>query len=292
MNVIVASYKGMNVNKKSILRAFLATLCVFNVYADTSVYLDQSQLQQAQQFNTAAGNNAIKNAPQAESALSTIQLSQLNTAQVESEIKTTDQYFKAKPLKNTLPNGEKYYLYSESIVSDSQKAMAQYKKPMDLNKTIADYNALNKNAKASIGDNRLLIFISSSMPKKSIINLMTQASSIGAVFVVRGLINNSYVNTYKYFYNLKGNNTVGIMINPTLFSALHVETVPTFALYQSDKDLLHTACNVAPKYTKVSGDVTLRYALEQLTKSTNADLAQIAANELDILDSNSFYKVK
>lgn len=291
MNVIAVFYKGINLNKKSILGTLLAFLCV-NAYADTSVYLDQSQLQQAQQFNTTAGNNAIKNAPQAESALSAIQLSQLNTAQVESEIKTTDQYFKVKPLKNTLPNGDKYYLYSESIISDSQKAMAQYKKPIDLNKTIADYNALMKNAKANIGDNRLLIFISSSMPKKSIINLMTQASSIGAVFVVRGLINNSYVNTYKYFYNLKGNSTVGIMINPTLFSALHVETVPTFALYQSDKDLLHTACNVAPKYTKVSGDVTLRYALEQLTKSSNADLAQIAANELDILDSNSFYKAK
>lgn len=286
----VASYKDTNMDKKLILMTILASLCVISVHADTSVYLDQTQLKQAQQFNTAAGNSAIKNAPQAESALSAIQLSQLNTAQVESEIKTTDQYFKVKPLKNTLPNGEKYYLYSESIVSDSQKAMAQYKKPVDLNKTIADYNALIKNAKASIGDNRLLIFISSSMPKKSIINLMTQASSIGAVFVVRGLINGSYVNTYKYFNSLKGNNTVGIMINPTLFSALHVETVPTYALYQSDKDLLHTACNVAPKYTKVSGDVTLRYALEQLTKSNNADLAQIATNELDILDSKSFYK--
>lgn len=286
----VAFYKDTTMDKKLILMTILASLCVISVHADTSVYLDQSQLQQAQQFNTAAGNSAIKNAPQAESALSAIQLSQLNTAQVESEIKTTDQYFKVKPLKNTLPNGEKYYLYSESIVNDSQKAMAQYKKPVDLNKTIADYNALIKNAKASIGDNRLLIFISSSMPKKSIINLMTQASSIGAVFVVRGLINGSYVNTYKYFNSLKGNNTVGIMINPTLFSALHVETVPTYALYQSDKDLLHTACNVAPKYTKVSGDVTLRYALEQLTKSNNADLAQIATNELDILDSKSFYK--
>lgn len=271
---------------------FLASTSIFKVYADTNIYLDQAELQEAQQFNITAGNNAIKNTPLAESVLSSIKFNQLNIAQAESEIKATDQYFKVKPLKNTLPSGEKYYLFSESIVSDNQKMLAQYKKPIDLNKTIADYNALNKNAKASIGDNRLLIFISSSMPKKSIINLMKQASSIGAVFVVRGLINNSYVNTYKYFYNLKGNNNVGIMINPTLFSALSIEVVPTFALYQSDKDLLRTACNVTPKYTKVSGDVTLRYALEQLNRSNNADLAQIAANELDILDSNSFYKGK
>ena len=121
---------------------------------------------------------------------------------------------------------------------------------------------------------------------------MQQASSIGAVFVVRGLINGSYVNTYRYFYGLKGENTVGIMINPTLFKALQVDSVPTFALYQSEQDLMRAACNVAPKYTKVSGEVSVHYALEQLNRSNNADLAQIATNELNILDNTNFYKGK
>lgn len=276
-------------NKKSLV-LFLLSICLFNTYADTSIYLDQNQLKQAKDYNKSAGDNAINNSTEVESTLSNMKLSQLNTQAIESEIQTTAPYFKTKPFKNTLPDGQKYYLYSESMVSDTKNSLAEYKNPRDINKTIADYNALIKNAKTSIGDNRLLIFISSSMPKKSIINLMTQASAIGAVFVVRGLINNSYVNTYKYFYNLKGNNTVGIMINPTLFSALHVDRVPTFALYQSDKDLLHTACNITPTYTKVTGEVTLKYALEQLTKSSDANLAQIAANELDVLDSKSFYK--
>jgi hypothetical protein len=66
--VTVAFYKDTTMDKKLILMTILASLCVISVHADTSVYLDQSQLQQAQQFNTAAGNSAIKNAPQAESA--------------------------------------------------------------------------------------------------------------------------------------------------------------------------------------------------------------------------------
>ena len=261
--------------------------------AETSITLDQQQLGTAQQQIQQSGKAAIAKMGQASQTLGNIKLKQLDLTRVESEIEQAKPLFKnTKPLANRLPNGQKYYLYSESVVSDSKQALSQYKTPLDINQTISDYNALIKNAKAQVSDSRLLIFISSSMPKQTITNLMHQASSIGAVFVVRGLINGSYVNTYRYFYNLKGDNTVGIMLNPTLFKALQVDTVPTFALYQSEQDLMKTACNVAPKYTKVSGEVSVHYALEQLNRSSNADLAQIAANELDILDNTNFYKGK
>jgi|LauGreDrversion4_2_1035121.scaffolds.fasta_scaffold03693_5 type-F conjugative transfer system pilin assembly protein TrbC len=263
------------------------------VAADTAITLDQQQLGNAQQTVQISGNKAIANMQQSSQALSTIKLKNLNLKPVESEIEYAQPVFKnTKPLSTKLPNGQKYYLYSESVVSDSKAFLAQYKdgKPLDINQTITDYNQLNKNAKNKIGNNRLLVFISSSMPKKTIINLMTQAAPLGAVFVIRGLINGSYVNTYKYFYALKGDNEIGIMINPTLFKALDVDVVPTYALYQSDQDLLSTACNVAPKYTKVSGEVTVHYALEQLSHSTNQDLAQIAKNELDVLDNSGTFK--
>ncbi len=261
--------------------------------ADTAITLDQQQLNNAQQTVQVSGNKAIAGMQQSSQTLSKIKLKNLNLKPVESEIEYARPVFKnTKPLSTKLPDGQKYYLYSESVVSDSKAFLAQYKdgKPLDINQTIADYNQLNKNAKNKIGNNRLLVFISSSMPKKTIINLMTQAAPLGAVFVIRGLINGSYVNTYKYFYALKGDNEIGIMINPTLFKALDVDVVPTYALYQSDQDLLSTACNVAPKYTKVSGEVTVHYALEQLSHSSNQDLGQIAKNELDVLDNSGSFK--
>jgi conjugal transfer pilus assembly protein TrbC len=239
----------------------------------------------------AEGGAAIANATQAKTTLSKVNIKQLDLTATQNEIQQSKSLFNhTKPLSNTLPSGQKYYLYSESIVSDSKQEMAQYTKPaLDINQTISDYNAMLSNAKAQIGDSRLLIFVSSSMPKKALTNLMQQSSAIGAIFVIKGLINGSYVNTYRYFYNLKGQNTVGIMINPTLFSAFKVDQVPTYALYQSKQDLLKTTCKAAPEYTKVSGEVTVKYALEQLQRSKISNLAQIASNELDILDQQNFY---
>lgn len=281
-------------NKKLILSLLFSELCFVKlVGADTSITLDQQQLNAAKQTVQQSGKKAIANMQQSSQALSTIKLSGLNLAPIESEIKLAAPAFRnTQPLSTKLPSGQKYYLYSESVVSDSKAYLAQYKdgKPLDINQTIADYNQLNKNAKNKIANNRLLVFISSSMPKKSIINLMTQAAPLGAVFVIRGLINGSYVNTYKYFYELKGDNQIGIMINPTLFKAIDVDVVPTYALYQSDQDLLSTACNVTPKYTKVSGEITIHYALEQLSRSSNRELAQIADNELVILDNSGSFK--
>ena len=264
-----------------------------NSFADTDINLNQQQLNEARATVKAEGSAAIARAPEAKTVLSSIKLSNLDLTDAKNEeSKASASMYRASPLTTKLPNGQTYHLYSESIVSENQQYLAQYAngKPLDINKTISDYNAMVKNAKSQIADNRLLIFISSSLPKKTIINLMTQASAIGAVFVIRGLMNGSYVNTYKYFYQLKGENTVGIMINPTLFKAFDVQSVPTFALYKSSQDLMQTACKVAPVYTKVTGAVTVHYALEQLKTSKIADLSQIASNELDILDSSSFYK--
>ena len=265
---------------------------ISQVYADNTVILNQQQLHQTQNEIIKQGNNAIAKAQQSQQELSTIKLKQLDLSSTESEIQQANEVFKhAQPFNIKLPTGEKYQLYSESIISDAKQYTDSFANhtPIDINQTISDYNAMLKNAKSNLGQSRLLIFISSSMPKKTIVNLMTQSSSIGAVFVVRGLMNGSYVKTYKYFYGLKGDNTVGIMINPTLFKALAIDSVPTFALYKSSQDLMKTACNVSPTYVKVSGDVPVQYALTQLQNSKIIDLAQIATNELHVLENDNFY---
>jgi type-F conjugative transfer system pilin assembly protein TrbC len=261
--------------------------CTQYTFADTAIVLDQQQLQETQAEIKTQGARAIAQIPNTQAQLSKIKIESLDYTSANVEVEQAKKLHYTKPLTTKLPLGDKYYLYSESMLQDNQQFLAQYKDghPLDINKTIADYNAMLKNAKLQLGDNRLLIFISSSLPKQTIINLMQQSSPLGAVFVVRGLINNSYVKTYSYFYKLKGDNTVGIMLNPTLFKAMDIQLVPTFALYNSSQDLLKTACNTNPQYTKVAGEVTVHYALEQLRLSNIASLAQVANNELDILDS-------
>ncbi len=265
---------------------------VSQLYADNTVILNHEQLQQTQSEIMKQGNDAIAKAQPTQKELSTIKLKQLELSSTESEIQQANEVFKhIQPLNIKLPTGEKYRLYSESIVSDAKQYTDSFSNhtPIDINQTISDYNAMLKNSKSNLGQSKLLIFISSSMPKKTIINLMAQSSSTGAVFIVRGVMNGSYVKTYKYFYGLKGDNTVGIMINPTLFKALAIDSVPTFALYKSSQDLMKTACNVSPTYVKVSGDVPVQYALTQLQNSKITELSQIATNELHVLENDNFY---
>ena len=292
INILRNTYKNKDQYFTSLVIAVSSVLCL-NIlcaqyaFADTTIVLDQQLLKDTQAEIKQQGDNAFATIPNTQAQLSKIKIESLDYASTNIEIEQAKKLHYTKPLTTTLPSGEKYYLYSESMLKDNQQFLTQYKDghPLDINKTIADYNAMLKNAKLQLGDNRLLIFISSSLPKQTIVNLMQQASPLGTIFVVRGLINNSYVKTYDYFYKLKGDNTVGIMINPTLFKAMDVQLVPTFALYNSSQDLLKTACNTNPQYTKVAGEVTVHYALEQLKHSKIATLAQVANNELDVLDS-------
>jgi conjugal transfer pilus assembly protein TrbC len=286
--------KIYNLNMFKVLQILVGCGILNNAFADDVVTLNQQQLQETQKEIVKQGNTAIDKIPQTKKELSSVNLNNLDLSTTKEEINQAQPYFNnVKSLSNKLPNGNKYYLFSESIVSDSSQTIAQYKNsPLDINQTISDYNAMLKNAKTKIMDNRLLIFISASMPKKTIVNLMNQGSSLGAIFVVRGLIQGSYVKTYRYFYQLKGDNNVGVMINPTMFKAFDITSVPTFALYQSSQDLMHTACNITPNYTKVSGEVSIDYALTQLKSSHITDLAQIANNELDALEASNFYKGK
>ncbi len=292
INILHKKYKNKDKYFTVSVIAVSSVLCINilvtqYVFADTTIVLDQQLLKDTQAEIKQQSDKAFATIPNTQAQLSKIKIESLDYASTNIEIEQAKKLHYTKPLTTTLPSGEKYYLYSESMLKDNQQFLTQYKNghPLDINKTIADYNAMLKNAKLQLGDNRLLIFISSSLPKQTIVNLMQQASPLGAIFVVRGLINNSYVKTYDYFYKLKGDNTVGIMINPTLFKAMDVQLVPTFALYNSSQDLLKTACNTNPQYTKVAGEVTVHYALEQLRHSKIATLAQVANNELDVLDS-------
>lgn len=263
-------------------------------FADDQIYLDNQQLNEAKQSIMVQGATAINLAPTTQAELAQIKIPESNVNNAKKQLSNAQGVFKNAPkLQNKLPSGESYTLYSDSIVSDSKQYLAQTKNPLDINEAISNYNQLSKNAKAQIGDSRLLIFISSSLPKKTIINLMQQGDSIGATFVVRGMINGSFVNTYKYFYKFKEPfQNVAVMINPTLFEAFGVQEVPTFALYKSSTNILTQACKVVPVYAKVSGEMTVRHALEVLRDSKNNDISKLANNQIALMDSNGFYKTQ
>ena len=133
----------------------------------------------------------------------------------------------------------------------------------------------------------LMIFVSASIPRASLKDLMIQARQSGGVMVFRGLIGGTLRNTQQFLGELAKEN-VSAIIDPRLFEVFNVELVPTFVvLAKPSQDCEESSCNFTPTHDRIAGNITLNYALEQFAdgqgeaKSSAAEiLAKIPSNIL------------
>ena len=95
----------------------------------------------------------------------------------------------------------------------------------------------------------LLVFVSFSMPEASLKLLGTSAQSHNAILVMRGLHEDSFVKTAQKIEKLG----IVVDINPELFDAHNVTSVPTFIKLQNGQAL-----------KSLKGNVTLEFALKKL----------------------------
>ena len=111
----------------------------------------------------------------------------------------------------------------------------------------------------------LMIFISTSVPKKALVMLGEQANATGAVLVLRGL--KGALGTkgvmQKTMEALQPVAATGakIQIDPEAFGRYNVTAVPTFVIATKEDTCANEQCDT--KSYAMAGDVTLEYALEQ-----------------------------
>ena len=127
---------------------------------------------------------------------------------------------------------------------------------------------------ADFGD--LLIFVSFSMPKESLRQLIADAYRVGGRLVIRGLVNNSFKDTARALYALLGEDQHGgVMVDPTLFKKFNITRVPGFVVVNHG-NLSQPLC---PKYDVVYGDVSLVYVLRKIVSAgEERDVAQRMLN--------------
>jgi len=118
--------------------------------------------------------------------------------------------------------------------------------------------------KAQITYFPVMIFVSSSIPKASLKDLMIQAKKSGAVLVFRGLIG-GLKNTAKFLGDISRDNVQAI-IDPRLFDLFNIEVVPTIVvLKEATQDCnIDGDCKITPIHDRISGNITLDYALETI----------------------------
>lgn len=166
---------------------------------------------------------------------------------------------------------------SQDIDKDSIKwAIDLAQKPISKD-VIDDVEFLRKKSLDIITDNLLLknpshgnkvfyIFVSFSIPRKNLESLFSQAKNFGATLVLRGLKNNSYIETTSYLQEIISKNNLGIIVDPSLFIKYDVVSVPTFVLAEREKICPSNISCIPSNYDKLSGNVTAEFALRKFKK--------------------------
>lgn len=133
----------------------------------------------------------------------------------------------------------------------------------------------------------VFVFVSFGMPKAVLQRIVEQAERVNATLVLRGLVDRSIPKTAASAKDMLGTHRVAWMIDPRLFKMYQVQQVPATVLVQpgtSAQFCQDQQCNKLPDYVKVSGDVSIRYALEEMSRSAPPDLASLATTYLERFD--------
>lgn len=193
---------------------------------------------------------------------------------------------------------------------------------LDINQYLFNYNQLSncRARSASILKNvlwehaRVIIFVSFSIPSSRLKSLLKDAAKINGLIVFRGMLNNSMKLTQKKLIKLKKEYQVEVIIHPQLYQEFAILHVPSFVL-AIDKNIANTANiktdkainnmdikidnNIAEDtgynihhnntdnmwYTKLSGDMSLYFAIDAIRKHTkNSQLSKLAIQYLSKLD--------
>ena len=125
----------------------------------------------------------------------------------------------------------------------------------------------------------IVIFVSLSMPAESLQSYLRDAKKIHASVVIRGLVNNSFQQTFKQVAELiKSSGGDGIELNPIWFKQYHITQVPAVvvlpdhAVCASDQ-----SCIEDREYDVITGNIVLSAALKQIR-----DKGVAATNEASV----------
>jgi type-F conjugative transfer system pilin assembly protein TrbC len=114
--------------------------------------------------------------------------------------------------------------------------------------------------------NSIYVFVSLSQHRQNLVNLAREAKNLGATLVLRGLKENSYKKTAIFLSKIIEETGSGFIVDPILYRQYGVEVVPTFVMSNKPSICPQTSNCGVPKHNKLSGNVTLQFALRELKK--------------------------
>lgn len=186
----------------------------------------------------------------------------------------TDNYINLESIKNqALHNAKQYEKDAQILVKNSEVAKnnSGIDKTWFLNKQQELLKSAYINqAKPRENANKLLVFISFSMPQEAIKELLIQSTQYDSVLVIQGLVDNSFPKTINTITNLvnKAGQRGGVTIEPNLFELYKINSVPAFVINHDN--------TLDSDFDVVYGASGIKHALEIMSnaKTKSKDIAQ------------------
>jgi conjugal transfer pilus assembly protein TrbC len=123
------------------------------------------------------------------------------------------------------------------------------------------FMAENQSA-ANNHNGQLYVFITLGMKVKNIHALLVEAKKYRAQLVIRGLKNDSFIETASFIREIAKKESEGVVIDPNLFRKYNIQTVPTFILTKDCGLFESSKCDSS--YDQLEGNVSIKYALEKM----------------------------
>jgi conjugal transfer pilus assembly protein TrbC len=121
------------------------------------------------------------------------------------------------------------------------------------------------------GQPDLLVMVSLSMPKEALVRTAEQAERAGATLVFRGLKGDSMMKMGEEIKAIVGSRSVSVVVHPPAFQQFSVTRVPAIVIARPEAgNVLDNGCSKPETFVKVSGDVSLDYALDYIERKSPA----------------------
>lgn len=221
---------------------------------------------------------------------------ELPTIESKSELRVD----KIKPLPpQTIPDMERI----------KQKNHIPTDKPyqgFDLEKMMTQYHEAAQPKKPEISDNdqfefvsgRAYLFVSASIPKEVMKNLLEEAGRLGVVVLFNGVIGENplhFKETQAYLTGLKLRNYVDVKIHPPAFEKFKITQVPAIVVASEDVDarLDEQGCADPRDFDILKGDIKVGWSIEKIyTDSRSDEIKAVAERYMKAIntyksDSNS-----
>ncbi len=192
------------------------------------------------------------------------------------ELKTEVNFDKMKPNKgNVLPDVDKLQKFHQ--VEDIRTSEVNINSMLEHYQKLQSSGATKQVNDSNFESGRAYLFVSSSMPKETIRNLMNDAGKLGITVFFKGNVNDKeplkFAEMKEYLGSLNLKHYVDIKIHPPAYTKFKITQVPAIVVAAEDVDsrLDENGCANPSDYDIIRGDVKLDWAIEKIYTDSKSD---------------------